>query len=477
MPRFRQILYTVVSVALLVYVVLRGALLSITIDEARSYYILKGWDQDVLGSNNHFLNTQLMKFVDHFIGNQEWMLRLPNLILFVIYLIAVWIIIRKAGDIGSFIFGLIALLALPFQLEFFALARGYGMSMGFFMISVALFLTSLNTEKAKTRDTWIIASAICSGLALASSLTIINTILVFAVLVLFTLILRKKTGVQNVGQWTILSVALLFGVILSGGLYVLFELRDMNELYYGLDNFPRAGMNMVRTVLYGEITDGSIALVWSLLAVIIIAGAIRVIRKKPLDYVLFITLGLFAGSLMLIALEHLILDTLLPLDRTGIIYAPLMSLFLYALYEGLSGSPKRVLLLRNSFGLILCVILISNLVKGINLKEVKPWRFNQDMREVSWKLHHLADPEKDPATVENHFMFRTSLNYYIWTRDLHLDPKSSRDLPLHADFLLLFEDPIGPEPDSVRLKQEYELIEYYQDSKLYMYRRKSDREE
>jgi predicted membrane-bound mannosyltransferase len=86
-------------------------------------------------SNNHALNSILMKFCYFFFGSSELSLRLPNLIagsLFIIYSLRISKLFGSSFILGS----LIVLLGNHHLIDFFSIARGYGLALAFQLISI-----------------------------------------------------------------------------------------------------------------------------------------------------------------------------------------------------------------------------------------------------------------------------------------------------------------------------------------------------
>jgi hypothetical protein len=125
------------------YVLYRAYHLSFTFDEIVSYDLLQGFSLETAGqsANYHLLNSYLMKACNAAFGDSELSLRLPNVLAFIIYLIAairIGSLIRKEYRLHT----LILLTSMPFLLDFFSLARGYGLGVGFVLLSLS-FLYSL----------------------------------------------------------------------------------------------------------------------------------------------------------------------------------------------------------------------------------------------------------------------------------------------------------------------------------------------
>ena len=122
--------------------------MALTYDEATTYrdYIAPGplaclrFD----AVNNHLVNSVLAKLFSLVAGTSEFVLRLPNLLAFAVYLLFSFLILdrfvkRKVVVVSGFIL----LSTNPYVLDFFSLCRGYGLSLAFLLTSLYFFLSFL----------------------------------------------------------------------------------------------------------------------------------------------------------------------------------------------------------------------------------------------------------------------------------------------------------------------------------------------
>ncbi len=111
----------------------------ITIDEAASYmmYVNEPWGQSWIAFthtntlNNHVLNSFAIKIIDLFYPWHEFAMRIPNLVAFLIYSAAVYFATIRLPSVTLKIFALLVFFSNPFALEYFSLARGYGLALAF----------------------------------------------------------------------------------------------------------------------------------------------------------------------------------------------------------------------------------------------------------------------------------------------------------------------------------------------------------
>lgn len=125
---------------LFIYVVIRANNLSFTHDESLSYAILFDNPMAIQTANNHILNTLFMWLSSLFFGNSEIALRLPNILSFGLYLYASFVIFKETKNAWLMALGSCLILLNPFLIDYFSLARGYGISLGCMMLSLYFFL-------------------------------------------------------------------------------------------------------------------------------------------------------------------------------------------------------------------------------------------------------------------------------------------------------------------------------------------------
>ena len=141
---FPQILILGVSAIVVASTIARAQGMVFTHDESFSYVYHVGasvqaivqYNIGVAPSNNHLLNTLLMKLAAAVFGVSELALRSPNLLAQWMYLLASFLILRRLSHPIVMLAGFIILNTNPLALDYFALARGYGLSLGFILLSL-----------------------------------------------------------------------------------------------------------------------------------------------------------------------------------------------------------------------------------------------------------------------------------------------------------------------------------------------------
>ena len=172
------------------YVLYRASSVPFTFDEVGTSQIAHSeeWANFGLNANNHFLNMVLIKASLIFFDPSELVYRLPNLLGFILFLVFAVKVGKLLKPSAPYI-PLILLTAMPFVLDFFGLARGYGLSLSFILPSIYFLLKYSEVNKIQ----FGIASLLFGILAVLSNLTSFNYFLP-SLIILFsiTLFYREK---------------------------------------------------------------------------------------------------------------------------------------------------------------------------------------------------------------------------------------------------------------------------------------------
>ncbi len=193
------------SVFFLFFVASRAIRVSFTYDEAASYirYIDTSassvFDTNRLSvfnfevATNHFLNTVLTKVSYIIAGRSEFSIRLPNLLGYALYLGFATLILRRLSNPLFALCGFLLLNLNPYLLDFFALSRGYGLSLGLVMGSLFFllrFLQGFPTDGVDGPDLSRAFAFACA--AVTANFALLNVYLSIVVVVVIAAVLRDR---------------------------------------------------------------------------------------------------------------------------------------------------------------------------------------------------------------------------------------------------------------------------------------------
>ncbi len=323
-----------IGLLLLIYLVCRAIYTPIVHDEAATYfhYIQQNrffpfyahWD-----ANNHFLNSLGTWLCMVILGKSLFALRLLNVMAFVWYAYSAYQISEYLNSKALKIACFTALLSTQFVLEFFAMARGYGLSLAFFMWSLNALFSFIQSSNPK----YLGRLALALSLAIWSNLSLFNCSLLIAAVAGFHVLKSiKLSGIPLRSHFQIF----IFGVLphLVALLYLL-ELKHRGLLYYGsLDGFFAVTVkSLVQFLAYSQ--NSFVA--WLLIGTIAIVVTISILfsnHSSPTKSFLTSTLTLLLGNWLIIELLAVLLKVNYPEDRAAIYFIPLAILvFSFAVNE------------------------------------------------------------------------------------------------------------------------------------------------
>lgn len=312
------------------YLTLRTLLISITIDEAASsfpscnlsffetiYFTFKD-------ANFHLLNCILIYLLTHLFGVSQFIVRLPNLIAFCIYAFFGYRLLRLlSADVVFIVSGFIILCSNTYLLDFFSLARGYGLSIGFMMGSL-YYLMKFNEGLAKK---YLNSTFLFCMLAIASSYVMLNFLMVLLTCIVWIVI---KNKFKNITSILIIS----FGHLVLMGLifYVpIHELQSIHAFYYGgnrdiwNDTIETLAFNLIKgeSVLDTRIESLKIILTAIISTTMIVSMVINYYKKLHAGFLLIIANTLLILPFFSVIIQHQFLGTLFLINRTALFLFPL----------------------------------------------------------------------------------------------------------------------------------------------------------
>lgn len=443
------------GLGLLWYIIYKASHTSFTHDESYTYthYVHQGF-MDIISyktpyTNNHILNTVLIKYCEVFFGSSELSLRLPNIIAFIVYSVFSALLFFKYSPKLILQFYLIMVLN-PYLLDFFALARGYGLSIGFLVMSLYYLSFYFTTKQNKH----LILFNIGAFLAVMSNFSLLNYYVAAIITYnIISFIESKNQPLNNEGSYNFLKInkIIAISVLLSG--MVLFEpLRRISKQklldFGGKNGFMEDTVSSIIydffyetnvTDIYLLILKGFTLVVAYYILVLIIKNALK---KNTLFFKEQITLVvvnfiLFAVVLITIA-QHVFLENDFYEHRFALFFYPLFALnfifLLVLLYK------KEFIWLSSFACWILVGALLVNLYVNHNLIYFKDWKYNQNTKLVMQQLvkEHKNAPSNHTRLGIN-WLLEPSTNFYRYTWNLKwLNPTHRRGISKHDDYFYLF---------------------------------------
>ncbi len=464
------------------YIVALSALFAIFYTHFRAYHLAFTYDESwsVLGyatqslsdifkntypaANNHVLHSALLKMPYSIFGLQEYALRLPVLCAQVIFLLFSYKLLKKhAPTFGWLVFLILALN--PYILDYFTLARGYGISLAFTVLSV-FFSLKLLKKRTIQNGTLSLLFALIAAWANFTYLLIFFSALA-VVFIAFAEKCRVKQG---------FLLCLLFIFLSAAILYVpLKALIAANELYYGGDaGFIQNTMgSLISAFTYYKLSP---AIHWMPLVLIFAALAMffyklwqeQTLKIKLTSFTILIIFLLFPviGSM----LQHYLFGTPFLIDRTALFFIPLFFFALAQLIENMStwfSSAAKALVL------LFFTINIYGMQMGYNASYFADFKEHADTKAALGVLSQQFEEIPTDLHLGKSVYMNTTLAFYKqyfglnWLVHPELDfCDESRKHEYYYLFASDFEKCVN--------KTEVQVVRYFPTSNTYLLKRKNN---
>lgn len=403
------ILYLVLIFA---FVFAKALLVPFSHDECQSYTIFAEHSSQGNTANNHWLNTWTAYPFYLLFGESELAMRLPNLLVFILYLIYCFKFTQKFKHFELQLLTVVLLTAFPFMLDFFGMMRGYGMSLSFGLASLYhLILLAENKDDKKHLEKALYFSL----LAILANFTSLIFYVALALVAAFILIEKyRQTLFTTHFKNLLLRPIIINAVVLSAAAYWVLFLKSHNQLYYGSDlgMFYGTFQSLVMAFFYkATIPENTtyMPLVWVLSAIVLTASIASLLFKKR-DYAYF-SLGLLVLALTAIPIAlNLALGIKYPLDRGALVfYAPMVLIIPYGLHV-LVQKNNRLAVLSKIVAVVVILAWGFNYSRTANLSYFCMWQYDANT-DVAVKK--IQDNNSDSISVACNWLAVPATNFYI----------------------------------------------------------------
>lgn len=376
------------------WAVARAMVQSITIDEADTYLAWAArpnpshWEA---ASNNHVLNSILMRLTTSVFGLTHLSVRAPALLgaaLYIAMAFAMCLLLRVRWPLFA------ALVFNPFIFDHLVAARGYALAMGFLMAAIA--------AAAYRKPCWI--CSVCLALSFASNFSF-GIVDGFTMAAITAWSCARTQGLQ--------ARARVVGACVLPGLLVTFFVSapvvlhwPKGQLWYGSHSLREWLGEVVRDSLYElnpQIVNPMLMALlervkpWLIPAVLALA-AWQWARSRG-NHFLYLLLAVTAASVAAHWAMFRIFGVLMPKERTAIWIVPLMTLAIGAVAEGRRSVTLGLYVL--SFYFLLCLRLTS----------FREWYWDAEVNKayavVAYYNHAYGVRE-----VSSNWMYASALNFY-----------------------------------------------------------------
>lgn len=181
-----------------VFVIYRALTLSMTHDESSTLLNLDNYNvytslfnKNVwLSANNHWLNSMGIKFFTFLGGINEFSIRLSNVLMFPLFSLSVYYILKKSGFSYLLMSAVLIFFILnPLLIDFFSLARGYGIGTAFVFAGIAYYYQYFEN----LRSSHLVIANLAIILASLSLFSNVIFFFIFNAAVFIIILLEKKS--------------------------------------------------------------------------------------------------------------------------------------------------------------------------------------------------------------------------------------------------------------------------------------------
>lgn len=442
--------YIFLSAFIFFLLIIRSVLVPLCHDEMATFvlYVQNGefWPYfSNADANNHFLNSFLSHYSFHIFGFSSWALRLPNLLSFPVFVYAGYEFLKLLkSNHARWIFTGCILLSFHW-IAFFALSRGYGMSMAFLFLAIIYYSKFISGGGFSV----FIGMLFFLQLSVASNLTLLPITLIFSLALIIYLFLNSiffkiKTMIPLI----------IHSILFSGWLNFALYLNESGAFYYGEgDNFALVTFISLVEFIFGYQNEIIIG-ICSLLVLFILFYSVKLNLFNKTKWcqkicdIYFILISVFFLLIIFIYLTHHLFGINYPKDRTGMFFYLLLILILSLLADRTNNEKlsKWILLFPVFFSIHFCYS-FNLRQQPIHEYAVFPERFYTFLTDEQKKSDQII-------TVGSHHIYELTFAYFNYRNNLFLNPPdNSEKLNLYCDYLITRKN------DSLEYREKYRIID------------------
>jgi hypothetical protein len=451
--QFYSLSFLLVLAGLLAYIIYKAFNCAITNDEAYSFRLVHtGSLRTMMGTaNTHWVNSLFMYLLSNLAGfNDPGVLRISSIAGFLIYGYAVYRFARTFRHSAVSFATVVILLLNPFVLDYFSLARGYGLAVGLETLGLFYFLKAYKTNDRKP----ILKALVILAFAVAANYC---TFYIFfcASLFYFFLLFRNKEAASLLTEKKSLRLCMLIiGLVSACAIVNLLLIKTAGDLQYGGDHsFFETIRSLIVFSTYGWIPSATAMDLAKLLTAVIMSMAVYQLYKNFFRRTYSPAYGLgfiIVATFIIFHILHLIAGTPFLYGRTAIVLFPVYILFLLFVADSFNASRAKNIMAFISYAGGLLAIL--NFFNSANPNYFYEWRASADATVQLQQINQLTQKRKQPGkpVVFLHGIYGIFINYYSLLKPdgYYFDPLKRIDWsPLN--------------PDKIFAKSDYAILPVY----------------
>ena len=467
--------YILLAISVFLYVLIRAIKLDITYDEAytisevvpRSVYHILNFTP--CEANNHLLNSLAIKFLFSFLPNTLFVARLPNVFALILFLLFSAKICYRYLSNFTGICSFVILISNPFLLDFFGLARGYGIGIACELASLYFVLRYLANKDRRS----LTYSFVFAGLTVLAALSNLYFYLGWVgVYAFYSVFVIKQFNLKN-SLICFVSSLVLTSIIWEP----IRKLTGTNSLFYGGDTgfYEDTLHSLASYTTYQQVNSNPSSgylITFLLVFVLCVLGSFFVKPKTRINQL--IILGLTGLTALIIIIQHNVTNSLYVIDRTALFFWPLIILSLCFSIELIS--LKK---LTKPLMVFLAIVFVINFLSKANKYKTVTWYFDSHTSEILGKINSSAQITKHTQVIDYSWPLESGLAYYLKVNkqlDIVIDKKGYEGLTENFDFYIYLSkevDKCGYQPNNQKIKTiDKDTILAFPKEGVYLFRRK-----
>lgn len=361
----------------------------------------------------------------------ELCLRLPSVFGFVLYAFFLLKIIKDFSIAFQVLFFIPLLLLNTYLLDFFSLARGYGLSIG--LATGALYFL-LQTPQQFVRNS--IVSGLMASLATLANLNLVNFYIMLTLIILVKLFYTND--IVNKQKWIFGLIHFLYSaVLLLFLLKRLLRLKELGELYYGnsslIDGFNSL---IIWSLDFSVLPDVLIIMVDFILLALLIIAAVLILRYKKFNSHMAILFYINLGIILGLCIEHIFFQSLFPQNRTAVYLIPLVVLFAGSVLVELGKFIKADTKVLVFLALILVTLpVMYQFQRRLSLNSCFEWSYDAYTKQAA--IFCSQTQHQAPIKAAHNWVFGPALSYYVTTQHLPLQLSKLEEADLKNTQLII----------------------------------------
>ncbi len=354
--------------------------------------------------------------------------------------------------------GFMALNLNIYLLDFFSLARGYGLGCAFLMASLYWLAVFLE----KQRLTTLASMLLCAALAVLSNFVFLNFFAALAIMLCLLLVFKLRDSLQSRELFGYLALVSVFSVgLLSLIRLPLTVLSKKAEFQYGVSSLWETILSIVKPSLSSKTYLGENTLF--ILSVLLSVGLafcwlkslwIWLTHKAPF-FRFDVTIALIVAiQIVLFIFQHYFIGTQYPHNRTALLLIPTFSLVLFTCIDTMLPKVEKVKFLVSSLIIVFC---LSHFSLTANLNFCREWKYDSETKNmVFWLKNELGAEKLQNTSLGTFWLFSPTVAFYGKTQGILFKNEMRYEKALIDDnrFDYYYVRP----RDAPQLKDRYEVV-------------------